>query len=144
VTPDVNLLIAATRDGHDHHAPALRWFDHAVATASAVAPLTLLPTVVVGFVRLVTNRRVFATPTPTEEALAAIATLLAAPHVRFGAHGDEWPRVVELCERHALAGDVVTDAWIAASVLQLNEHLVTFDRGFRRLLPRRYLTVLTP
>jgi hypothetical protein len=38
--------------------------------------------------------------------------------------------------------DVLTDAWIAASVLQLNEHLVTFDRGFRRLLPPRHLTIL--
>ena len=51
--------------------------------------------------------------------------------------------MVELCKQYKLAGRVLSDAWIAASVLALNEHLVTFDRGFRRLLPPRHLTVLS-
>ncbi len=41
-----------------------------------------------------------------------------------------------------LSGNAVPDAWLAASVIGLGEHLVTFDAGFRRLLPRRQLTVL--
>ncbi len=142
MTPDVNVLVAADRDDHAHHAPALRWLRDAVAGATRAAPMTVLPVVVVGYLRVVTDRRVHRVPTPTAQALANVAALLAAPHVRLGAHGDEWPRVAELCEAHGLAGGVVTDAWIAASVLQLNEHLVTFDRGFRRLLPPRHLTIL--
>lgn len=143
MTPDVNVLIAATRTDHPHHAVARPWLEEALQRATRVAPLTLLPAVVVGYVRVVTNRRVYVPPTPTPEALATVADVLAQPDVRLVTPTDEWPYVVELCERHDLAGPVLTDAWIAASVLQLNEHLVTFDRGFRRLLPPRHLTVLT-
>lgn len=144
MTPDVNILVAADRAEHVHHAAASRWLRDAVAGAAHVAPLTLLPMVVVGYVRIVTGGRAYAVATPTARALANVASLLTAPHVRLATPRDEWPLVAELCERHALAGDVLTDAWIAASVLRLNEHLVTFDRGFRRLLPPRHLTVLPP
>jgi hypothetical protein len=33
------------------------------------------------------------------------------------------------------------DAWLAAAVQQLGEHLVTFDKGFRKLLRRGELTL---
>ena len=39
--------------------------------------------------------------------------------------------------------NLVTDAWIASTVQALSEHLVTFDRDFRRLLSSRDVTVLT-
>ena len=42
----------------------------------------------------------------------------------------------------SLAGNLVTDAWIAASVEACSEHLVTFDRDFKRLLSARDVTVL--
>ena len=42
------------------------------------------------------------------------------------------------------AGRSRADAWIAAAVIHLDEHFVTFDRGFRRLLPASALTVLDP
>ena len=79
--------------------------------------------------------------TPDVNVLVA-ATRPEHPHVRFATHGDEWPRFAALCARHALGGPVITDAWIAASVLEHHEHLATFDRGFRRLLPPAALTVL--
>jgi predicted nucleic acid-binding protein len=41
-----------------------------------------------------------------------------------------------------LHGNLVTDAWIAAATEALSEHLITFDRGFKRLLSRRDVTVL--
>lgn len=144
MTPDVNVLVAATREVHPHHAVARPWLERAVREATHSDPVTLLPMVVVGYVRVATNPRLYRPPMPTGEVLANVADLLAQPNVRLVTHGTEWPRVVELCETHGLAGDVLTDAWIAASVMQLNEHLVTFDRGFRRLLPPRYLTVLAP
>jgi len=144
VTPDVNVLVAASRADHAHHPLARPWVESAVGAASGATPLTLLPVVVVGYVRIVTNGHIHAPPTPTPLALAFVDALLARPHVRLAAHGGEWPRLAELCARHVLSGKVLTDAWIAATVLHLGEHLVTFDRGFRRLLPPRHLTVLAP
>ena len=43
-----------------------------------------------------------------------------------------------------MAGNDLPDAWLAASVLQAGEHLVSFDRDFRRLLGSRQFTLLTP
>ncbi|GJG85705.1 ribonuclease VapC43 [Gemmatimonadetes bacterium T265] len=143
MTPDVNVLIYATRPEYRQHAAAEAWLRTAVRAATRAAPFTVLPAVVVGYVRLVTDRRAHPEPTPTAEALANVADLLEQPNVRLATHGDEWPRVVELCDKHRLAGRILGDAWIAASVLQLNEHLVTFDRDFRRLLPPRHLTILS-
>lgn len=41
-----------------------------------------------------------------------------------------------------LSGNDVPDAWLAASVAQLGEHLVSFDREFRKLLARGHFTLL--
>jgi predicted nucleic acid-binding protein len=38
----------------------------------------------------------------------------------------------------------VPDAWAAAAVVQLGEHLVSFDRDFRKLLSRSQFTLLKP
>jgi predicted nucleic acid-binding protein len=50
----------------------------------------------------------------------------------------------ELCFTQQIKGDLLTDAWIAASVLQSGETLCTFDRDFTRLLPPDRLLLLKP
>jgi toxin-antitoxin system PIN domain toxin len=142
VTPDVNVLVAASRADHAHYPVARSWLESAVTAASRAEPLIILPVVAVGFVRVATGAHAFTVPTPLRDALTTVGGILAMPHVRLGVHDREWPAFAELCERRGLAGAPVTDAWIAAAVLEHREHLVTFDRGFRRLLPPRALTVL--
>ena len=63
MTPDVNVLVAASRADHPHHQSALRWLRQAMAQAAAQAgqaELGLLSTVVASFLRLVTHPKVFA------------------------------------------------------------------------------------
>jgi predicted nucleic acid-binding protein len=43
-----------------------------------------------------------------------------------------------------LSGNANPDAWIAATVKTLGSRLVTFDRGYSRLLSRSELTILEP
>ena len=104
----------------------------------------LLPRVQAGFVRIVTHPRVFAQPTPTAQALAFIEALQAAPGVDRTPGGDQWGRLARLCRAHALAGNDVPDAWIAAAVMAKQDTLVTFDRGFGRWLSGNRLMLLTP
>jgi hypothetical protein len=47
-----------------------------------------------------------------------------------------------LCLDRQLGGNEVPDAWLAAAVSQRGEHLVSFDRDFRKLLPRGQFTLL--
>jgi predicted nucleic acid-binding protein len=48
----------------------------------------------------------------------------------------------ELCLKQQLTGNLVSDAWIAATVMQSGETLCTFDRNFARLLPSEQLILL--
>ena len=40
--------------------------------------------------------------------------------------------------------DDLPDAWLASAVVHQSEHLVSFDRDFRKLLGRSQLTLLKP
>lgn len=142
MTPDVNVLVAASRADHTHHVPALQWL-----TASLQAPgaLCLLPAVVASFLRLVTHPRVFQRPTPMADALAFVDAIKQVAGSDASAPADEaWPLLRQLCLDKKLAANDVPDAWIAAQVLARGEVLATFDRDFSKLLPPSHLLWLRP
>ena len=144
MTPDVNVLLAASRSDHPHHRVALDWLSAASAGASLGAGLRLIPLVVASFLRLATNPRVFPKDAmPIANALAFIDALLVAPGVEIATPpGTEWPLLRRLCLDKKLRGNALPDAWLAAVVDKLGEHLVTFDADFKNLLHRGQLTVL--
>ena len=143
MTPDVNVLVAAFRADHSHHTIARAWLSQARRNCVAgIETLTLLPIVVTGFLRLVTNPRVFLEPDSVEDSIGFIDAVLETPGVELRACGDEWPLLRDKLLTLGLQGNLVTDAWIASAVEALSEHLVTFDRDFNRLLPARDLTLL--
>ncbi len=142
MTPDVNVLVAASRADHPHHAAARTWLEQALGAAAAGAAFTLMPMVLASFLRLVTCPRIFVLPTPTEDAVVFADALLASPGVQLASLGPEWPALRQLCLDKQLGGNDLPDAWLAAAVVHLGEHLVSFDRDFRKLLPRRQFTHL--
>lgn len=143
MTPDVNVLIAAFRAGHSHHRPARAWLEQArLECARGSESLRLLPMVLAGFLRIVTNKRVYPFPDSVDDAVAFVDGLLASPGVEMAGVDGEWPLLRQKLLSQGLKGNLVTDAWIASSVEAMSEHLVTFDRDFERLLPARDLTVL--
>jgi toxin-antitoxin system PIN domain toxin len=142
MTPDVNVLVAASRDDHPHHRVAKRWLEDALDACSLGQRLALLPMVAAGFLRLVTHARVFVEPTPLEGAQEFLTALLAMEGVQLLSLSGEWPLLESLCREHQLVGNAISDGWIAAAVLARRETLVTFDRDFVALLPRRQLLLL--
>ena len=144
MTPDVNVLIAASRSDHPHHKTAYACLDDAIAACVNGANLLLMPMVAASFLRLVTNSKIFVHPTPVKEAMGFLDALVAKPGVEMPALGAEWPLFRQLCVEKKLTANDIPDAWLAAAVLQLGEHLVTFDADFRKLLRRTQLTVLVP
>ncbi len=144
MTPDVNVLVAASRRDHPHHEPALRWLESALQQSAELRPLVILPMVAAGFLRLVTHPKVFVEPTPIEAALAFLHAVLVAPGVELAGLGEEWAEFESLCAKLRLAGNAIPDAWIAAAAKRHHLHLVTFDKGFRKLLKPSMLTVLKP
>jgi toxin-antitoxin system PIN domain toxin len=144
MTPDVNVLVAASRSDHPHHAVARAWLEEAVSASGDGAAFTLMPMVLASFVRLVTSPKIFQLPTPIEDAIAFVDALLAAPGVQLASLGPEWSRVRQLCLDKQLGGNDVPYAWLSAAVAHMGEHLVSFDRDFRKLLPRGQFTLLKP
>jgi toxin-antitoxin system PIN domain toxin len=144
MTPDVNVLVAAFRRDHQHHAVALQWLDGArLACAEGHTSLALLPMVIVAFLRLVTNRRVFIDPDSIEDALTFVDALLDSPGVELQPCAEEWPILRAKLIARGHKGNEVTDAWIASATESSSEHLVTFDRDFLKLLSPSDLTLLT-
>lgn len=142
MTPDLNVLIAASRIDHVHHKKAMGWLSEALADCARGGGLEILPMVAVGFLRLATHPKVFVNPTPIEEAISFLDKLLGAPGVEMPELCREWTALRQLCRDRKLSANDVSDAWIAAAVRIRGSHLVTFDRGFTRLLSKSEVTIL--
>jgi len=144
MTPDLNVLLAASRADHPQHGPALSWLEQAIVRCETGGSVELLPMVTAGFLGLATNPKLFASPMPIAAAVAFVDSLLVIPGVEMPELGREWPTLRQLSCDLGLAVNAITDAWIAAAVRTIGSHLVTFDKGFRRLLGNAELTVLKP
>ena len=150
MTPDVNVLIAASREEHVHHLKARDWLLEACAQSAATRvgagqsgnALRLITHVMASFLRLVTNARVFATPTPTHQAIAFLDALMDRPGIAILDTSSTWPAFRQLCLDKNLSANAIPDALIAATVVQNNEVLATFDRDFFSLLPPHQLQLL--
>ncbi len=133
---DVNVLIAAHRSDHPHHEVVRPWFDRAMGASEA---FTVPDIVSVGFVRIVTNRRVVAAPSPAAEALGFLLTVVMQPgHVSLtpGPHHHELFR--RACLEGDATGDLVPDAYLAALAIEHGGTLVSLDRDFARFEDLRW------
>jgi uncharacterized protein len=90
MTPDVNVLVAASRSDHPHHRIARSWLEDAASAAASGGTLILMPMVLASFLRLVSSPKIFQNPTPVEDALACVDALLAAQGVHLATLGPEW------------------------------------------------------
>jgi toxin-antitoxin system PIN domain toxin len=144
MTPDVNLLVAASRSDHPCHQQTFTWLTNAQAACDTGGTLYILPMVAAGFLRLVTHPKVFKQPTAMSAAVAFIDALLATPGIEIPSLGPEWRAFRHLCLSGKLSGNTVPDAWIAAAVKTIGSHLVTFDKDFAVLLPKSDVTILVP
>ena len=142
MTPDVNVLVSASRADHVHHPIANAWLHSALEDARTDVSLGLLAPVVASYLRLVTHPKVFAQPTPIATAIAYIDALLQRPGVAMLTPQNEWGNLKQLCIDLNLRDNKIPDAWIAACVLERLETLATFDREFVRLLPAQRLVLL--
>ena len=142
MTPDVNVMVAASRQDHPHHEQARAWLEGALANSADGRSFVLLPMVASGFLRLVTHPKVFIEPTPIDAALAFLRAVLDSPGVNLLSLGKEWAEFEQLCAQGKLTGNAIPDAWIAAAAHSNYLHLVTFDKGFRKLLKPSMVTIL--
>ena len=127
---DVNVVLAAHRGDHAHHAAVRPWFDRLLAGDEE---FTVPVPVWTSFLRLATNRRIFEVPTPRAEAFEFVTTTTEQPHHLSTGPGPRHLGLVQrLCDEADATGDLVPDAVIGALALEHRCTVVTMDRDFAR------------
>ncbi len=131
ILPDVNVLAYAFRAESMQHEVYADWLAHLVAGDDELA---LNDQVLGGFLRIVTNRRIYADPAPVTVAVAFVDALRAARRARWLPAGQaSWERFGQLVRAdRQLGGNLVPDAHLAATALVHGCSLATTDRGFAR------------
>lgn len=131
IVPDVNVLVYAFRVEAEDHDRYAGWLTDVVAGSDE---LGLVESAVTGFVRIVTNPRVFADPAPTPEALRFVDALRAAQRARqLSATSATWSRLAAYSHAdRQVKGNLIPDAWLAAMARSHGGRLATADRGFAR------------
>lgn len=124
------MLVYAFRTGSERHGEFRSWLEGEVGGASTFA---LSEQVLAGFLRLVTNPRIFAEPTSMSEAVELVDWLLVQPNARIVRPGERhWPIFRGFCLNSGIQGGRVSDAWLAALVLEHGLVWLTADRDFAR------------
>jgi toxin-antitoxin system PIN domain toxin len=128
--PDVNVLVYAHRRDGPEYSLYRPWLEELV---SADAAFGMADIVLSGFLRIVTNPRVFARPTPVQLAVNFAEELRAQPNCVTVAPGPRhWSIFSRLCLEAGAKGNLVADAYLAALAIESGSEWITSDRGFSR------------
>ncbi len=127
---DANLLIYAVDvDSHQHRA-ARRWLE---ATLSGTTPVGLAWIVLLAFLRITTRAGVFQHPITPERALDYVDSWLRQPYVTAVGPGDRhWSILRNILRVAGTAGNLTSDAHLAALAIELGAPVYSTDHDFRR------------
>jgi len=136
IIPDINLLLYSYDSTSPFHANTAAWWQSCLSGTEQVG---LLPVVIFGFVRVATNARAFLNPMTTAEAVGHVHSWTAQPQVRvLDAGSDQIERTLKLLENLGAAGNLVSDAQIAALTMDHGGVLHTADADFLRFQGLRW------
>ena len=130
IVPDVNLLVYAHNEDAPLHAPARSWWEGCLSGTESVGLSWL---VILGFVRLTSNRIMLVRPLEPSSSLRLVRSWFQPPSVRLLSPG---PRHLEILEgvlrASGMGGSAVTDAHLAALAIENQAELHSNDVDFSR------------
>lgn len=133
---DLNVLLYVINQDAVHHEVMLEWWRGALSGDETIG----LPWVVLlGFLRLATSARVF--PKPLEPAIAArmVDQWIALENTSLVIETPEhWKTLRLLVEKAGTAGNLITDAHLAALAMTRDAVLVSCDNDFARFKGLRF------
>lgn len=135
---DVNVLVYAFRQDVQQHAVASEWLKKVIFGKPRFGVSHL---VLAAVIRISTDRRLYGTPSSTEEAVGFCNDILGQPHCQIVEPGEKhWGIFSRLCVETNITGSRVTDAWYAALAIEHDCEWITFDRDFARFTGLRWST----
>ncbi len=136
VIVDINVLIYVVNKDADNHQPVLAWWR---SVLSSGRPVGLCWTALSGFLRVVTNRRAIANPLSVADALATVDGWIDHPAVQLISESpDHWTIIRELISALGTAGNLTTDAHLAAIAIGNGASLASCDADFAKFKKLRW------
>lgn len=127
---DANLLIYAVNQDSPHHDRARRWLEEAL---SGTTDIGLAWIVVLAFLRITTHPKIMRNPMTVEMALEYVSSWLSQPFVSLIRPGEQhWPVFRNLVNMTGTAGNLTSDAHLAALAIEYGCDLYSADYDFQR------------
>jgi uncharacterized protein len=140
IVPDVNLLVHAYNAKSSDHRAARRWWEDLMNGPDAVG---LAWVVALGFLRLTTHRQVLERPLAVDVACRHVRSWLDQPSVSPLHPGPRHADLLfRLLEGLGTAGNLTTDAHLAALAIEHQAELHSTDADFHRFAGLRWVNPL--
>jgi hypothetical protein len=137
---DANVLLYAVDERSPRHRAARAWLEARLSGSETIA---LTWSVLLAFLRLSTSPRVFAHPLPGDQAFDVVDSWLAQPCVTLVHPGDRHSAVLRgLLASLGMAGNLVSDAHLAALAIEHGAELCSCDTDFARFAGLRWVDPL--
>jgi uncharacterized protein len=142
IIPDLNLLIYAYNDQAPQHQLAREWWEELL---NGQTPVGLPWITISGFIRLMTHPRILVAPLDVPSTLNHVRAWLAQPPVRIVQPGSRFEQLfLDYLARLGTAGNLTTDAQLAALAVEHQAELHSTDNDFARFVGLRWLNPLKP
>ena len=130
ILPDVNILIYAYDQSSQWNSPAKRWWEDQMNGSQMIG---LSWVTVLGFIRLLTNPRIYQNPYSPSEMMEIVKSWLEQPHVKIIHPSDRhFALLADLIKKAGTAGNLTIDAHLAALAIERGLILQTTDADFAR------------
>ena len=140
ILPDVNLLLHSYDEDSPFHAAARAWWERALG---GTRPVGLPWVALLGFVRIATHRHIFTSPLSVAAACGHARAWLAQPYVSILHPGERHAEVLfGLLESLGTAGNLTTDAHLAALAIEHQAEIHSTDADFNRFPGLRWVNPL--
>jgi hypothetical protein len=141
IIPDANLLLYAHIPSFNQHLESKNWLLNFLAKENEILGLSLQ--VIMAFVRISTNHRLFENPLKTEEAVENIDLLLEHPLIEIVQPSKKyWSVFSKLLNDESIVGDLIMDAHLVALAIENNAVIVSNDKDFLRF--SKYVKTINP
>jgi toxin-antitoxin system PIN domain toxin len=127
---DVNILVYVVNRDAVQHDQVREWWESTINSDEVIG----IPWIaMLGFLRLITHPRLNPTPMTSEDAVAKAETWMGLPQVRIIQETENhWSVLRELLVATGTAGNLTTDAHLAAIAISQGATLVSCDADFGR------------
>ncbi|MBI1872802.1 MAG: type II toxin-antitoxin system VapC family toxin [Acidobacteria bacterium] len=140
ILPDITLLVHAYNSDSPVHDSARVWWE---GLLNGTRPVGLTWVAILGFIRIATHRQILVNPLPVALACAHARAWLGQPYVSILEPGARHAEILfGLLEALGTAGNLTTDAHLAAVAIEHQAELQSTDADFARFPGLRWVNPL--